>query len=166
MTMTHRRARWTLGAVAVLIATALLSSAAPASSRGAPRSSAAALDAAVTVFDLNGTYTDGGSARPRITDVNDVLTIDMSSQHRPTATGVVINSDTIIVTFPDDRAYRAKLVAPGTIRWSNGAEWRKLVLVAVPAVIGLTSTTHARPCNPPASSSPSAMCRTARGEMS
>jgi len=77
------------------------------------------------VFDLNGTYSDGGSARPVISDVNDILTVDMSSQHRPTATGVVITSDTILVTFPDDGTYTAKLQAPGTIRWSNGSAWQK-----------------------------------------
>ncbi len=40
----------------------------------------------------------------------------MSSQHRPTATGVVINADTILITFPDAGTFAAKLVAPGTIR--------------------------------------------------
>jgi hypothetical protein len=81
------------------------------------------------VFDLDGTYSDGGSARPVISDVNDILTVDMSSQHRPTATGVVITSDTILVTFPDDTAFAAKLQAPGTIRWSNGSTWQKTRLV-------------------------------------
>ena len=80
------------------------------------------------VFDVNGTFTDGGSARPVISDVNDILTVDMSSQHRPNATGVVINSDTILVTFPDDTTYTAKLQAPNTIRWSNGSTWQKLTL--------------------------------------
>ena len=89
-----------------------------------------------TVFDLNGTYTDGGSARPRISNVNDILTIDMSSQHRPTATGAVINSDTIVVIFPDDATYVAKLVAPGTIRWSNNSTWQKIVTTVVPDVRG------------------------------
>ena len=95
--------------------------------------------AVTTVFDLNGTYTDGGSARPVIKNVNDILTVDMSSQHRPTATGVVLNSDTILVTFPDDATYGAKLIAPGTIAWSNGSAWRKLPLVRVPNVVGLPS---------------------------
>ncbi|MFI1172756.1 PASTA domain-containing protein [Streptomyces melanogenes] len=86
------------------------------------------------VFDVNGTFTDGGSARPVITDVNDILTVDMSSQHRPTASGVVINSDTILVTFPDDATYSAKLQAPNIIRWSNGSTWQKLNLARVPDV--------------------------------
>ena len=96
--------------------------------------------AVTTVFDLNGTYTDGGSARPVIKNVNDILTVDMSSQHRPNATGIVINSDTILVTFPDDATYGAKLLASGTIAWSNGSAWRKLSLVSVPNVVGQDST--------------------------
>ncbi|KOU36240.1 PASTA domain-containing protein [Streptomyces sp. WM6378] len=90
---------------------------------------AAVAAATPLVFDVNGTFTDGGSARPVMSDVNDVLTVDMSSQHRPTATGVVINSDTILVTFPDDATYTAKLQAPNIIRWSNGSAWQKLTLV-------------------------------------
>jgi hypothetical protein len=101
------------------------------------------------VFNISGTYTDGGSARPVISDEGDILTVDMSSQHRPTASGVVINSDTILVTFPDIRfnsinigrppaiqiisvpdsheaTFTAKLQAPGTIRWSNRSTWRKI----------------------------------------
>ncbi|MCP2351235.1 PASTA domain-containing protein [Nonomuraea roseoviolacea] len=101
---------------------------------------AGAASAAATplVFDVNGTFTDGGSAQPVISDVDDVLTVDMSSQHRPTATGVVINSDTILVTFPDDATYTAKLQAPNTIRWSNGSTWQKLNVVRVPNVLDET----------------------------
>ncbi|WP_433258446.1 PASTA domain-containing protein [Streptosporangium sp. CA-135522] len=95
---------------------------------------AAVAAATPLVFDVNGVFTDGGSARPVISDVNDILTVDMSSQHRPTATGVVINSDTILVTFPDDTTYTAKLQAPNTIRWSNGSTWQKLTLARVPNV--------------------------------
>jgi hypothetical protein len=91
--------------------------------------SAAAVAAVPVVFDLNGTYSDGGTARPVISNVNDILTVNMSSQHRPTATGVVINSDTILVTFPDDGTFTAKLQAPDTIRWSNGSSWRKTRVV-------------------------------------
>lgn len=94
----------------------------------AAQTHAAVAAATPLVFDVNGTFTDGGSARPVITDVDDILTVDMSSQHRPTATGVVINSDTILVTFPDDTTYTAKLQAPNVIRWSNGSTWQKLTL--------------------------------------
>ena len=78
------------------------------------------------LFDINGTYTDGGSARPVISNANDILRVDMSSQNRPAATGVVINGDTILVIFRDDTTYPAKLQAPGTIRWSNGSTWLKI----------------------------------------
>ena len=90
-----------------------------------------------TVFDLNGTYTDGGSARPRITDVSDVLTVDMPSQNRPTATGIVLGTSTIKVTFPDIPAtFQGTLTAPGRIEWNNGSVWTKLPYV--PEVIGDT----------------------------
>lgn len=97
--------------------------------------------ATTLVFDINGTFSDGGAARPKIKNVNDILTVDMSSQGRPTATGVVINSDTIIVTFPDDGTYTAKLQLPGTIRWSNSSNWYKTR--PVPNVKGLETATAA-----------------------
>ena len=126
MTTTLHKRAGTLTAVLTMVGAALFATAgaANAQSRSAPANTVTAV-----VFDLNGTYSDGGSARPVISDVNDILTVDMSSQHRPTATGVVINSDTILVTFPDDGTYTAKLQAPGTIRWSNGSAWQKTQLV-------------------------------------
>lgn len=128
-----------LSAGMLLAGTGMLACAAPASARPAPTSAHARFAATTpTLFNLNGTYTDGGSASPVISDVNDILTVDMSSQHRPTASGVVISSDTIVVTFPDDATYGAKLVAPGTIRWSNGSTWRKPTFATVPDVVGLS----------------------------
>jgi hypothetical protein len=122
----------------LLAGAGMLASITQASAHSAPTSDAAIAATTPTLFDLNGTYTDGGSAHPVISDLNDILTVDMSSQNRPTASGIVINGDTIIVTFPDDTAYGAKLVAPGTIRWSNGATWRKLTFATVPDVVGLS----------------------------
>ena len=129
-----------LSAVTALLSVALVAAAAPASARPAPtpKPSAGPLTTPL-VFDINGSYTDGGSARPVISDVNDILAVNMSSQHRPNASGVVINSDTIVVTFPDDASYGAKLVAPGTIQWSNGSTWRKLTFASVPDVVGSTA---------------------------
>jgi len=138
MKINIRRTLGALSAGMLLAGAGMLASVTPASAHSASRSAHAAIAATTaTAFDLNGTYTDGGSARPVISDLNDILTVDMSSQNRPNASGVVINSDTIIVTFPDDKAYGAKLVAPDTIRWSNGSTWRKLTFVTVPDVVGL-----------------------------
>jgi hypothetical protein len=139
MKINIRRTVGALGAGMLLAGAGMLASVTPASAHPASTSAHAAIAATTpTLFDLNGTYTDGGSASPVISDVNDILTVDMSSQHRPTASGVVISSDTIIVTFPDDATYAAKLVPPGTIRWSNGSTWRKLTFVTVPDVTGLS----------------------------
>lgn len=119
-----------VGLVVGLMLTALFATAVGASAQSAPVPTRAATTAATPLLsDINGTYSDGGSARPVISNVNDILTVDMSSQRRPTATGIVINSDTILVTFPDDTTYTAKLQAPSTIRWSNGSTWQKTTLV-------------------------------------
>jgi hypothetical protein len=127
-----------LCAATALLGVALVAAAAPASARPAPAPKPAVVAATTPFFDINGSYTDGGSARPVISDVNDILAVDMSSQHRPNANGVVINTDTIVVTFPDDASYGAKLLAPGTIQWSNGSTWRKLTFASVPDVVGST----------------------------
>ena len=134
-----KRTAGLLGVMAAL-GVALVGVAGPASagSAAAPTSTAVAASTPL-LFDINGSYTDGGSARPVISDVNDILTVDMSSQSRPNATGVAINSDTILVTFTDDAAFGAKLVAPDTIQWSNGSTWRKLTFASVPDVVGLTA---------------------------
>jgi len=99
----------------------------------------AAQASTTTVFNLNGTYDVGGPARPVISNVNDVLSVDMSAFGRPNAFGTVIATDLIRVTFPDDATYGAVLVAPGTIRWSNGTEWRRMP--PVPNVRGRSEAT-------------------------
>ena len=102
---------------------------------GVTSASAAPVPTIATVFNLSGTYTDGGINRPVVTaNANDTLRVTLSG--RPTATGVVVNADTIVVTFPDDATYGAKLIAPGTILWSNGATWTKLT-IRVPNVNNL-----------------------------
>jgi beta-lactam-binding protein with PASTA domain len=65
---------------------------------------------------------------------DDTLRVNITG--RPQATGVVLDSTTIIVSFPDDTTYTAKLTAPGTIRWSNGSTWTKLT-IRVPNLHGL-----------------------------
>jgi hypothetical protein len=88
------------------------------------------------VFHLSGTYDVGGPARPVISNVNVVLTVDMSGFGRPDACGTVIDRDISSVTFPDDATYGAGLIAPGAIGWSNGTLWRRLT--RVPSVIRQT----------------------------
>jgi hypothetical protein len=78
-------------------------------------------------FDINGPWTDNGSAKPVITNVSSVLVIDMSYADRPNATGSVIDaSSSILVTFPDDNTYIGTFVTPTLLAWSNGSTWRKV----------------------------------------
>jgi hypothetical protein len=78
-----------------------------------------------TVFDLNGSWSDGSPWIAVISEGPVALTVDMSDFDRPTAQGKIIDSSTITVTFPDDRAYTGTLISPRTIRWSNGSTWTK-----------------------------------------
>lgn len=137
MKINVRRICGAASAVAVLMGTGVLAVAGPASAQPVspwPKTVPAAPIA--TVFVLGGSYTDGGSARPRITDVNNVLTVDMSSQHRPTATGLVLGTSKIRVTFPDvNQTFDGTLVPPGWIVWNNSTEWLKLPYV--PDVINM-----------------------------
>jgi hypothetical protein len=128
-TLLFRRLTVLVLVVAGLAVGASTATAAP----GAALPAKAALTA--TVFNLDGTYTDGGTTRPVISAPgDDTLRVNISG--RPTATGVVLDSATIIVSFPDDTTYTAKLLAPGTIRWSNGSTWTKLTLRA-PSILDL-----------------------------
>ena len=79
-----------------------------------------------TAFDLNGSWTDGSSPWVAVIFAGPVsLTVDMSDYERPNASGHIIDSSTITVTFPDDHAYTGTLIAPNKIRWSNGSAWTK-----------------------------------------
>jgi PASTA domain-containing protein len=138
MNIKVRRICGTITAVVALAGAGICAVALPANAQPAMHPAEPAVAATTTAFDLNGIYSDLGSAVLRISDVNDILTIDMSSQHRPNANGVVVNSDTIIVAFPDAGTFGAKLVAPGMINWSNGSHWQKLAVVTVPDVVGKT----------------------------
>jgi hypothetical protein len=78
-----------------------------------------------TAFDLNGRWTDGSPWVAVIFAGPESLAVDMSDFERPNANGKIIDTSTITVTFPDDHAYTGTLVAPSTIRWSNGSTWTK-----------------------------------------
>ncbi len=82
--------------------------------------------ASPTIFDLNGRWTGGTGPGPFFSVNGNGLSVDMSAFHRPTATGFVINSTTISMTFPDDRTNTGRLESPNTIRWSDNSLWTKL----------------------------------------
>ena len=103
MNLSFRRIAGSASAVAVLMGIGVLATAAPAGAQTAqPWPHAMPAVQTTTAFNLDGTYTDGGIARPRITHNNDdTLTVDMSSQNRPIARGWVISPTQILVDFPD-----------------------------------------------------------------
>jgi hypothetical protein len=78
-----------------------------------------------TVFDLNGSWSDGSPWIAVISEGPVKLTVDMSDFDRPPAQGKILDSSTITVAFPDDRAHTGNLISPRTIRWSNGSTWTK-----------------------------------------
>ena len=79
-----------------------------------------------TVLDLNGRWTDGSSRSAIISVSFTFLSINMSAFGRPAASGSIVDSSSIEVTFPDDRTYTGTLQAPNVIRWSNGSAWTKV----------------------------------------
>ncbi len=78
-----------------------------------------------TVFDLNGIWESGGTPGPVISVSGNAISVNMSAYNRPTATGSVVDSSDITVTFPDASTYTGRLQAPGTIVWSNNSSWTK-----------------------------------------
>jgi len=79
-----------------------------------------------TVINLNGKWASGGVTGPVIAVHNNAISIDMSFYKRPSAFGLVVDGSDIMVTFPDDSTYTAKLEAPNTIAWSNNSTWTKV----------------------------------------
>jgi hypothetical protein len=79
-----------------------------------------------TVINLNGSWASGGVTGPVIAVHNNAISIDMSFYKRPSAFGFVVDSTDIMVTFPDDSTYTAKLQTPKTIAWSNNSSWTKV----------------------------------------
>jgi hypothetical protein len=110
----------------ITTATALPNSGLAVASATVPPATAVKATSALQ-FDVNGPWTDNGSAKPVITNVGNVLVIDMSYARRPNATGSVIDDvASILVTFPDDNTYIGTFVTPTLLRWSNGSTWRKV----------------------------------------
>ena len=88
-----------------------------------------------TVLDLRGAWASGGAAGPFVSVTGNSISIDMSAYHRPTASGRVLDSTHISVSFPDDKTYTGVLQAPNVIRWSNNSSWTKVP--AIQTVIDL-----------------------------
>ena len=83
---------------------------------------------ATTIFDLNGTWTDGPGRGPGpiITVLDRTIKVNMRAFNRDSALGSVIDDTHITVTFPDDATYTGQLLLPHTILWSNNSTWTKL----------------------------------------
>lgn len=79
-----------------------------------------------TTIDLTGTWASGGVPGPVISVTGNSISVDMSSYKRPLASGYITDSSDIVVNFPDDKAYNAKLQPPNTILWSNNSAWTKV----------------------------------------
>ena len=79
-----------------------------------------------TVLDLRGAWASGGAAGPFVSVTGNSISIDMSAYHRPTASGRVLDSTHISVSFPDDKTYTGVLQAPNVILWSNNSSWTKV----------------------------------------
>ena len=88
-----------------------------------------------TVLDLRGAWASGRAAGPFVSVTGNSISIDMSAYHRPTASGRVLDSTHISVSFPDDKTYTGVLQAPNVILWSNNSSWTKVP--AIQTVIDL-----------------------------
>jgi phospholipase C len=81
-----------------------------------------------TVLDMRGAWASGGVAGPCVSVTGNSISIDMSTSHRPTASGHVLDSTHISVNFPDDTTYTGVLQAPDVIKWSNNSSWTKVAV--------------------------------------
>jgi hypothetical protein len=80
-----------------------------------------------TVFELNGKWTAGRGPGPFFRVNGSAITVDLSADRRPAATGSILNPTTIVLTFPDvGVTTTGQLVGPNTIHWSNNTQWMKL----------------------------------------
>jgi hypothetical protein len=78
-----------------------------------------------TVFDLNGSWTDGSARTAVIYAGPSAIRIDMSDYDRPDAHGSIVDASDIKITFPDDKTYTGQVQSPNRIRWSNGSVWTR-----------------------------------------
>jgi len=88
--------------------------------------SVASAAAPALVFNINGSWTDNGTATPSIIQSGSSVVVNMSYANRPTAFGNVVDATTIVVRFPDAGTITGTLQGTGTIRWNNGSSWQKV----------------------------------------
>jgi hypothetical protein len=121
-----RRQFWaTAMGVVALAAAATVVAGTPASAAPKPVTPTARA-AALLPFNIDGPWTDNGSAKPIISSAGGVVLIDMSYAHRPTASGSVLDASSILMTFPDAGPYIGTFLSPTVLRWSNGSIWQKV----------------------------------------
>lgn len=96
------------------------------SSTNAQLTVAAPRPRATPLFNINGQWTDFGRTKPNISERNGMIAVDMPPTERPGASGFVIDSSTIFVTFPDAGSFTGRLQAPDLIKWSNSGTWEKV----------------------------------------
>jgi hypothetical protein len=110
--------------IAMALAGVALVAAAPSGSAASPPGGTPVT--AALPFDINGHWTDDGTAKPVITTAGNAVVIDMSFAHRPGATGAVIDTSSILVTFPDAGTLIGTFAGPTFLQWSNGSVWQKV----------------------------------------
>lgn len=82
-------------------------------------------DSIDTVLRVHGIWA-AGDRTVTIHQNRNSLVVMMSAFGRPNASGSVLNSNTIKVTFPDDQTLTGTLERPDRIRWSNGTVWKRV----------------------------------------
>lgn len=86
---------------------------------------------ATTLIDLNGKWASFGTTEPviNVSVSGRFISLDLSSLGRPPARGYIVDCADIFVDFPDDKGHTGRLQFPGTIHWSGGSAWQKVIRI-------------------------------------
>jgi hypothetical protein len=127
-----------------------------ANSQYATNTTITSMAAITPVFDLNGKYTAGGAPGPIIHLSGNIISVDMSAYHRPSATGTLILPTYGRITFPDDKSvpngtYDVYFTAPNTVAFQqNKSTWQKTanlegtLVMSIPANVIAAETETAK----------------------